>query len=272
MKFTPVHLAALLSLAVWSTASVGAPEVDIDQVRAAAARLIGQLVDQGVMAREKGDALIDDVTRPTSPPPAANASTAAAGAGGASGKSAAAPATVRVPYIPEFVRKELKEEIRTELAAQAFREGWAGPGAIPSWVRSIEWEGDLRLRAQFDRFADGNASAISVNDTNRTRSLSLLNVGEDRDRLRFRGRIGLNVKVDEHWSGGVRLTTGSATDPLSANQTLGNFNNRYTVLIDRAYLRYRYGEQFNAVAGRFGNPWFGTDLLWANDLSFDGVA
>ncbi|MFM9915809.1 MAG: putative porin [Rhizobacter sp.] len=272
MKSTSVRLAALLALAAWSTASVGAPEVDIDQVRANAAKLISQLVDQGVLAREKGDALIDDVTRPASPPPPASASPAAAAPAGATGKSAAAPGTVRVPYIPEFVRKELKEEIRTELAAQAFREGWTGPGSVPSWVRNLEWEGDLRVRAQFDRFADGNASTVSINDTNRTRSLSLLNVSEDRDRLRVRGRIGLNAKLDEHWSAGIRLTTGSATDPLSANQTLGTFNNRYTVLIDRAYVRYRYGDQFNAVAGRFGNPWFGTDLLWANDLSFDGVA
>jgi hypothetical protein len=26
------------------------------------------------------------------------------------------------------------------------------------------------------------------------------------------------------------------------------------------------------VFGRFGNPWFSTDLMWANDLSFDGLA
>ena len=190
----------------------------------------------------------------------------------AAGATRAAAGTVRVPYIPEFMRKELKEEIRLELAAQAFREGWSGPGSIPGWVRGLEWEGDLRLRAQFDRFANDNAETLSIADTNRNRSLSLLNVSEDRDRMRFRARIGLNAKIDSNWSGGVRLTTGSATDPLSSNQTLGNFNNRYAVLIDRAYIRYKFGDQFNAVAGRFGNPWFGTDLLWANDLSFDGVA
>ena len=124
-----------------------------------------------------------------------------------------------------------------------------------------------QLRRRQRPFADQH-----WNETNRSRSLSLLNVDKDRDRARFRGRIGLVAKLDANWSGGVRLTTGSASDPLSSNQTLGNFNNRYTVLIDRAYIRYRYGDDFNAVAGRFGNPWFGTDLVWANDLSFDGVA
>lgn len=70
MNSISVRLAVLLALAAWSSASLGAPEVDIDQVRAATAKLIGQLVDQGVLAREKGDALIDDVSRPASPPPA----------------------------------------------------------------------------------------------------------------------------------------------------------------------------------------------------------
>eukprot|EP01035_Chromulina_nebulosa_P055885 gene55886-76605_t len=49
----------------------------------------------------------------------------------------------------------------------------------------------------------------------------------------------------ENWSGGVRLTTGSATDPLSSNQTLGTYNNRYTVLLDRAYIR-KLGIRFGA--------------------------
>ncbi len=275
---------AAAALALWTTLPAVAQQADIDQARASTLKLIEQLVSQGVLSRDKAEALLSEVAKPAVAPPAsgdsgfagtapnsANSTLPVAADSAAASPSKPAPGTVRVPYIPEFVRKELKEEIRLELAAQAFREGWSGPGAVPSWVRGLEWEGDLRFRAQFDRFADGNASTISVNDTNRNRSLSLLNVSEDRDRLRFRGRIGLNAKLDDHWSGGVRLTTGSANDPLSSNQTLGNFNNRYTVLIDRAYIRFRYGD-VNAVAGRFGNPWFGTDLLWANDLSFDGVA
>lgn len=249
---------------MWASAPVHAQAVDIDQVRAATAKLIAQLVDQGVLARDKGEALLNDVAKP------AAAGAGATSAGGATGTKAAA-GTVRVPYIPEFVRKELKEEIRLELAAQAFREGWSGPGAIPGWVRKLEWDGDLRFRVQLDRYASDNAAQPSITETNRTRALSPLNTSEDRERLRLRARVGLTATIDENWSGGVRLTTGSATDPLSSNQTLGTYNNRYTVLIDRAYIRYKLGD-YSAVAGRMANPWFGTDLMWANDLSFDGVA
>lgn len=263
MNHSPMRLTAMLLLALWGLPSA-AQETDIDKVRAATAKLIGLLVEQGVLTREKGQALLDEVTTA----PASPAESAAA----TPPKAAAKPDTVRVPYVPEFVRKELKEELRAELAAQAAHEGWAGPGAVPAWVRGLEWEGDLRFRVQFDRFAEGNAAQVSVLDTNRSRTLSLMNVSEDRSRLRFRARLGLNAAIDENWSGGVRLTTGSTGDPLSSNQTLGNFGNRYVVALDRAYLRYRHGEQASVVAGRFGNPWFGTDLVWANDLSFDGVA
>ena len=242
-----------------------AQDADIDKVRAATARLIAQLVDQGVLARDKGESLLKDVNTPAASAPGRATATA-------SGAAGAKPGTVRVPFVPDFVRKEIKDEITAELKAQAVREGWAGPGSVPGWTRSLEWDGDIRMRLQSDRFADGNAPQVSITDTNRTRALALANTSEDRNRLRVRARIGLTATLDENWSAGVRLTTGSGTDPLSSNQTLGNFNNRYTVLFDRAYLRYRQGDSLNVVAGRFGNPWFGTDLVWANDLSFDGVA
>ncbi len=282
MKIPLQRLAAALAMTTWVTVPAAAQESEIDKVRATMSKLISQLVSQGVLPREAGNALLSEAgvapVTPASGAPAAApvapgwAAAPSPAATGAAGSSQPAPATVRVPYIPEFVRKELKEEIRLELAAQAFREGWSGPGAIPGWVRRLEWDGDLRVRTQLDRFSNDNAAALSILDTNRSRALSLLNTSEDRERLRVRARIGLTATIDEHWSAGVRLTTGSATEPVSSNQTLGTYNNRYTVLIDRAYVRYRHRDEFSATAGRFGNPWFGTNLLWANDLSFDGVA
>jgi hypothetical protein len=183
-----------------------------------------------------------------------------------------APAPVRVPYVPEFVRKEIKEEIRNEVIAQGVLSGWASPGSVPDWVRGIRVEGDLRARLQYDNFADDNAPAVAVLDTNRNRAPTLLNTTEDRLRLRARARLGVVATLDDSWGGGIRLTTGSTTDPISSNQTLGTYGNRFTAAFDRAYVRYRNGDDLNAVFGRFGNPWFGTDLVWAGDLGFDGVA
>lgn len=264
-----------LGLALASTAlclSAHAADAEIERLRSTTTRLINLLVEQGLLTRVRADALLKELDSPavaaTVPAPAAAALTAPP----ASPTSPASPATVRVPYVPEFVRKEIKDELRTELAAQAAREGWAGPGAVPAWVRGLRWEGDLRSRLQADNFDAANAPAISITDTNRTRALTLANTTVDRQRLRVRARLGMTASADDNWGGNVRLTTGSSTDPLSSNQTLGNYGNRFTTSLDRAFIRYRQGSSFNVVAGRFGNPWFGTDLVWANDLGFDGVA
>jgi hypothetical protein len=174
--------------------------------------------------------------------------------------------------MPAFMRKELKDELRAELMAQAAKEGWAGPGAVPDWVRRVQWYGDLRVREQYENFISDNAPAVNVTATNQQRSLVLLNTTQDRTRMLVRARAGVAAAVDEHWTADFRLTTGSTSNPVSSNQTLGSYDNRYTVALDRANIRYRDGGVVNAVAGRFGNPWFGTDLVWANDLSFDGVA
>ena len=240
-----------------------AADADIDRVRATTTKLINMLLEQGLITRAKADELLKEMDAPAARPAAP--ATAAA--------PVPAPATtVRVPFVPEFVRKEIKDELRAELQAQARQEGWAGPGTVPVWVRGMRWEGDLRSRLQSDQFDPLNAPSISITETNRTRSLTLANTTEDRQRMRVRARLGLSITADDNWSGNVRLTTGSTTDPVSSNQTLGNYGNRFTTAFDRAFIRYRQGDQFNVVAGRFGNPWFGTDLVWANDLGFDGVA
>ena len=273
MTFTPPHRFRPARAGLRCAASAGglwlllaslpvAAQTDIEQAGAAMAKLISALADQGVLSRDKAQVLLKDMATPAvaATPPGATANGKAAGA------------AVRVGYVPQFVREDLKRELRAELTQQAAREGWAGPGAVPTWTRGIAVDGDLRVRYQGDLFGDGNAPAISVAETNRNRAITLANTSEDRNRFRVRARIGVTATLDDNWSAGARLTTGSATDPLSSNQTLGTYGNRFTVAFDRAFVRWRPYEQINAVAGRFGNPWFGTDLVWANDLSFDGLA
>ena len=265
------HCLALALASASACFSAHAADAEIERVRATTTRLINLLVEQGLVTRARADALLKELDSPAPGAPGAPGATAQAQGAGAPAAVAAGTA-VRVPYVPEFVRKEIKDELRSELVAQATREGWAGPGVVPAWVRGLRWEGDLRGRVQADNFDAANAPAISITETNRTRALTLANSTVDRQRLRVRARLGMTVTADENWGGNVRLTTGNGTDPLSSNQTLGSYGNRFTATFDRAFVRYRNGSSFNVVAGRFGNPWFGTDLVWANDLGFDGVA
>ncbi len=265
------RLAVLLAACSLGTPAWSA-DADIERVRSTTARLIGQLVEQGLLTRERAQLLLKELEGSAGAVAATPAAPAPATAPPAATPPAAAANTVRVPYIPEFVRQQMKTEIRDELAAQAAREGWAGAGAVPTWVRGLRVEGDLRTRLQADNFDAANAAAISITETNRTRTLTLANTTVDRQRLRVRARLGVNFDPDPSWSGSLRLTTGSTTDPLSSNQTLGTYGNRFTSSFDRAFIRWRASPDANVVLGRFGNPWVGTDLVWANDLSFDGVA
>jgi hypothetical protein len=90
--------------------------------------------------------------------------------------------------------------------------------------------------------------------------------------MRIRARLGVKVKVNDWMTAGVGLTTGSATDPISPNQTQGANSAKYNFGLDRAYLKAEVKPWLNLVGGRFANPWLSTDLVWDPDLAFDGVA
>jgi len=100
-----------------------------------------------------------------------------------------------------------------------------------------------------------------------------LNRTEDRNRLRARLRLNMNAKVTQGVNVNARLATGKFDDPVSTNQTLGNSNTPYSLLLDRAYIHIKttYNE-VNMWGGRMPNPWLSTDLLWDSDLNFDGLA
>lgn len=193
--------------------------------------------------------------------------------------------TIRVPYIPapvkEQLKKELEESLRKEVVEevirQARKERWGVPDAWPEWVQRLTFGGDIRLRAQDDGYADDNipfGNYPDVQKTNEQRSVQSLNTTEDRDRLRMRFRFGVQANIiRDQLDAGFRLATGSSSDPVSANQTLGNSNRPYSMFLDRAFLAWRSrGNMWSAWGGRMPNPWFGSDLVWDEDLAFDGIA
>jgi hypothetical protein len=268
MKMFRKRVLALCLISAFAGSAHAADPAAEDPLHSATLKLIELLVQQGVLTRDKADALIREANRPApKPSPAAPATAGTEGADA----NAVPPGTVRVPYVPQFVRDEIKEEVKKDLTAQAEREGWAAPNSVPDWVRSMKWEGDLRVRVETDSFADGNAPAINVLATNSARALTLLNTSQTVDRERVRARVGFTDELDDTVTAGMRLATGSASDPLSENQTLGAYETRYQIALDRAYVKYQPVSWFSTTAGRFENPLVGTDLVWSPDLSFDGI-
>lgn len=243
----------------------------LEALRETTLNLIDALVEQKVFSREQADTMVKAAQ-------AKAAKTVAA-------EKPKAGAPVRVQYVPETVKNEIRDQLKQEVLAQAKAERWAEPNAVPSWLDRIMWEGDLRLRYQMNQFDPNNAPPIDyifAADSGTTRAANFLsgtlqtgptaNTTNDQDLFRLRARLGMLARISDDWSAGIRLTTGNDTDRVSTNQTLGNNFNKYTIYVDRAYIRYQPADWLTVIGGRIPNPFFSTDLVWDEDLNFDGIA
>jgi hypothetical protein len=162
------------------------------------------------------------------------------------------------------MKEEIKDEVMTTLN---YKKGERL--GLPEWIDHLAWEGSLRLRAEGDKFPDGNPTPFNFNAANGTK---LNNTTEDRNRLRLRAQLGVKADVNDWMTAGIRMTTGSLDDPISPNQTQEAASGKYTIGLDRAYMNAKIKPWLNVTGGRFANPWFSTDLLWDPDLAFDGIA
>lgn len=235
-------------------------------------KLIDLLVAKGVLSREQADDLIREAS-------ASAAATARAPA------YQTQPGAVVVPYVPELVRQQIKDELRAEVVQQAKAEGWAAPNALPEWTQRISVYGDLRARAEdvlndgenyreFPNFAALNAgSGYDVTDP-LSNPVPTVNTSKNRGRMRLRARLGVHAQIADWIEADLRLATGSDRSPVSTNQTLGAGGNlsKYSLWLDRAYLRLKPSDWLTADIGRAPNPFWTSDLLFDHDLSFDGVA
>ena len=256
--------------------------------------LVNLLVKQGVLTEDQAAALIkqaDDeayVSRQAAKDASAKADEAAKVANAATAV-ASPPGTRHVTYVPEIVKRQLRDEIKQEVMATAQKESWASPGAYPEWAHRIRFYGDLRARYQGNFFPHGNDQGGATNfnaintgspyDLSSTAFAPTYDTTQDREQVRLRARLGMEADLLYGFSAGLRIATGDNSSPVSTNQTLGssasggNFS-KYPLWLDRGYMKYQgWGDDFTFSIGRFDNPfWSPTDLVWYRELGFDGVA
>ncbi len=239
----------------------------LEQLRATTTSLINALVQEGVLSKEKADALLKKASQDAAELAASSPDNAVANAPDAKAETK----SVRVQLVPEFVKAQLREEIKQEVMQTAKSEGWAHPGSIPDWLNRIEWFGDMRLRNDATMLNSSNPPPRFFN-TDPFRQSNISNTTEDRDRLRVRVRLGADIKVNDWLSGGIRMATGPTTNPISPNETGSMATGKYAFNIDQAFLKAQVNPWLSLEGGRFPNPFFNTDLVWDPDLAFDGVA
>lgn len=240
-------------------------------------RLLEIMVSKGLVTRAEADAMIADAAAV----PAVEKQRAPALAGGV-----AADGTQTIPYVPQVVRDQIVEQVRTELAGQAQAQGWAKPGETPEWTRRIRLYGDVRIRGEGRFYDSGNFpdfldwGAINRGDGFQANDGApgylnppYLNATEDRRRVQLRARLGVTADITNIIRADIRVATGTDNAPVSTNQTLGaDGTSNYQFWLDRASIRVTPFSNINIELGRFANPFWNSDLIYDADLNFDGIA
>jgi hypothetical protein len=248
-------------------------------------KLIQLLIEKKILNPRQARDLLQETNAPAKPKRAPIAI-----APGEAAAPAAKPGEIRVTYVPDFIRKQIADQVRAQVMTQAQTEGWAAPDALPEWTKRFKLYGDVRARYERDSFAGGNYNKF-VNFANINNGSAFdaenygagsdsqspppfLNTTEDRDRPRVRARLGVLADIDDGWTAELRLTTGADNGPVSPNQTMGSPGDfsKYNAYIDRANIAYAPFDGINLYAGREANPFFTTDLIFYNELNFDGIA
>ena len=278
--------AALACAAVLLTAPGRADEQaqqqqSLEELRNTVVNLLQALVERGLLTREQAEGLVKQAQE-----------RAAADAAKAAATAKEEANAIRVPYVPQIVKDEIAKNVAAELGPSIKKEvveEVSSKGslyaALPEWMQLMRWSGDVRVRGEGDLFSSDNLSNVyfdynqinSKGGIDRAGPLALLNTTDDQTRLRLRARAGFEADLGSGWSAVMFLATGSTGEIIATtNQTLGTYGAGYTVTVDQGYLRWSGdwsdGDQvFTAYAGRFSDPWLATDLVWYNDLTFEGV-
>ena len=295
---------AALSLVFAITNGSASEQQDLLELRNTVINLVDALVKQGVLNKQQAQALVSKAEADAAKQAAAQVATAPAVPAASSPTASETPpvvngsTVVRVPYVPEFVKQEIREQLRSELlqdvladvSQKAKQEKWGTPDALPGWLNSVKLYGDARVRHELDHFGKGNAVTLTPNNLyldilkvnaaggiGKAGAAAFLNTSEDKNRWRERVRLGLAAKIADRWTVDARISTGNPANPVSNNQTLGSSGQRFSIQLDRAYLQYDAPSErglpwLTFAAGRISNPWVSTDLLWDEDLNFDGAA
>ncbi len=261
-----------------------------------AVNLVELLVKQGVISRTAGDQLLKQAEQETLQARAAHAGAVALPNG-----EAMAPATqmaalppapagvVRVPYVPQIVRDQIRDEIKGEVMQQAKAEGWAQPGSLPDWLSRISISGDVRLRSEYDLYSKNNSHGQTgalidyasfnsngptdiIQGSNPNLLIPYLNTVRSRyNDLSIRARLAVDAKLSDAVGAGLRLGTGNSNGPTSTTSLLSGGFAKTNIWVDRAYIWFKPTSWATLTGGRMPNPFQSTDLIYSDDLNFDGV-
>ena len=156
------------------------------------------------------------------------------------------------------------EEVRTELVKESASTA-AGKWKLSTPITELELYGDVRLRYEY-----------RGGRTSQRRTLTNPNDWYERDRERYRLRVGLRGTLADDWFFGIRLETSNSN--RSTNVTFGAdapgpfSKNDDGIFVGQAYFGYTGFPDFKFTGGRMPQPLITTSMLWDDDINPEGLA
>ena len=157
------------------------------------------------------------------------------------------------------------EEVRADLTKDTAATS-AGKLKLSTPITELELYGDIRTRYEIRTGEVGRPNVVDRDGDN-----------SQRNRARYRLRLGLRGTLSDDWFFGLRLETSS--NPRSTNVTIGGDSasgpfakNDDGINVGQAYLGYRGIHDVTLTAGRMPNPLITTSMVWDGDINPEGVS
>ena len=175
-----------------------------------------------------------------------------------------------------MVRKKLitdqdAEEVRAELTKQ-YSETNAGKWKLSTPITELELYGDIRVRYQYNGGRTDNTPVAAPGT-----GVAGFHDWQERERERYRLRLGLRGILADDWFFGIRLETNA--NSRSTNVTFGDeatggpfAKNSDAINVGQAYLGYKGFKDITLTAGRMPNPLVTTLMVWDPDINPEGLA
>jgi hypothetical protein len=163
---------------------------------------------------------------------------------------------------------ELREE-----ADKNFTQAYTVKSGMPDWVSQLKISGDMRGR--YEGFFSNSEYEPATGPQRGW---------VDRNRYRYRLRLGVTATLFDNFEVGLRLTSsepasgdvGYGGDPISGNSTFQNNASKKFIYIDQAYGKWYFanGSLFSgsATLGKMENPLLVDDMVFDGDYTPEGLA
>ncbi len=164
------------------------------------------------------------------------------------------------------------EEVRSELVKESASTA-AGKWKLSAPITELELYGDTRLRYEYR----GGRTSSNGPVAPPAPGVAGRNDWLERDRLRYRLRVGLRGTLADDWFFGLRLET--STSNRSTNVTFGGDSNNGPfsknddgIFVGQAYFGYTGFPDFKLTGGRMPQPLVTTSMVWDDDINPEGLA